>query len=438
MIHTDRVPSIKGGRPGSRGRSPAGAFVPARTGVRALPTPRSTSRSRARLSRVLLAYFLGIIGVITLTPFQFSIPSAVDVLTTGTWFDVVTNVLLFVPLGFLYPLTRQGENPSALHVFLLGGLLSTTIETVQFFDLDRYTSVLDIVTNASGAGLGALLLGGVNRRIRASPRLVGRLSLEIPLMGLIYLLVPLLLVTSLSVLEQPLRLLSLLALGLLGARLLSAVQVHHFGPAGVVRPRAMTVVAAAWALLGVFPVVLRDPRAGVTLVLVVALAAWFNASRPAILGAERRFEADVLRSATPYVVAYFVATATLPLATGIAPWHFAWGLTGSGGDLSRQMIRLLEPVASIAVLAYMLAEARGRRELPFRRTAARLLAECAGVAAAIEASRGLQRGAGASGIQWALMVGASLVGASIYHSQRERIRSILVHRAPAPGMVVPG
>ncbi len=166
---------------------------------------------------MLLGYFLGIIVVITLTPFSFHIPSHFEVITTGTWFDVVTNVLLFVPLGFLYPLTRQGEDPSPLHVFFAGALLGTAIETAQLFDVDRYTSVLDVVTNASGAGLGALFLGAVNRRIRASSRLAGRLSLEIPLMGLIYLTVPLLLTASLSALDDPRRLVALLPLGLLGA-----------------------------------------------------------------------------------------------------------------------------------------------------------------------------------------------------------------------------
>ena len=167
-------------------RLPVGAHVPA-------------SPTRARLSLVLLLYFLGVIGVITLAPFRFSMPKDVHVLASGDWFDIVANILLFVPLGFLFPLTRPGDDePSATRVLLLGFLLSAAIETTQLFERERFSSVIDVITNGMGAALGTLVLRSTMRRIRSNARLVGRLSLEIPLMGLIYLLVPLLLVASLS------------------------------------------------------------------------------------------------------------------------------------------------------------------------------------------------------------------------------------------------
>lgn len=412
--------------PRDRVHNPARAKLAAVPIVRTAAAPRSTSRSRARLSRVLLGYFLTIIVVITLTPFSFRIPAHFEVITTGTWFDVVTNVLLFVPLGFLYPLTRQGEEPSPLYVFFVGALLSTAIETAQLFDVDRYTSALDVVTNAAGAGLGALLLGGVNRRIRASSRLAGRLSLEIPLMGLIYLTVPLLLTASLSALDDPRRLVALLPLGLLGARLLSAVQEHHFGPAGVFNRRSIALVTAGWAALGAFPVVLRYPVAGGVGIVLVALASLVRSSQQVVRGPDRRFETDVLRSTVPYAAAYFLLVIAIPLTAGIGHWHVSLGLTGLDGSLTRQMLHLLEPVASTTVLAYMLAEARGRRELPYWTIARRVVAECGALALAMEVSRGFQRHTGASVAQLALTAGAAFVGAGIYHSQRERIRMILI------------
>src|SRR5262245_9085794 len=74
---------------------------------------RSTSRSRARLSRVLLFYWLGVVAVIVLAPFSFA----------NEWLDLAARVLLFVPLGFLFPLTVQGRNPRPLPVCGLGLLL---------------------------------------------------------------------------------------------------------------------------------------------------------------------------------------------------------------------------------------------------------------------------------------------------------------------------
>ena len=388
--------------------------------------------TRARLSLVLLLYFLGVIGVITLAPFRFAVPTSWHVLTTGDAFDIVANVLLFVPLGFLYPLTRPADDEvSVLHVLLLGALLSAAIEGAQLFEQERFPSVVDVATNAAGAALGAMLVGAMQRRIRVNARLVGRLSLEIPLVGLIYLLVPLLVVASLSAVSQPVRLIALLPLGLVGARLIASVQRNHFGPAGLLDARTIAAAAAGWMVLGTFPVIRRYPLAGVALVVFVALVAWFESSREVeSLGhAERRFESEALRSAAPNIALYFLIVVLLPLAAGIDRWRFDLGLTGSGNDVGQQQLRLLEPVASLTVLGYIIAEARGRLELPFRDVAGRVVVECALVALAIEMSRGFQRGVGASGVQFVLMVAASLLGAGIYHHQRAHVRWILAHRA---------
>jgi glycopeptide antibiotics resistance protein len=55
----------------------------------------------------LLAYFLFVVCLITLLPFRFHWPVNVDVLLQAKWIDVVLNVILFLPLGFLYRLTQQ-------------------------------------------------------------------------------------------------------------------------------------------------------------------------------------------------------------------------------------------------------------------------------------------------------------------------------------------
>jgi hypothetical protein len=47
----------------------------------------------------------------------------------------------------------------------------------------------------------------------------------------------------------------------------------------------------------------------------------------------------------------------------------------------------------------------------------------------METSRGFQPGTGASAITFVLMVGGAVLGAGIYHSQRDHVRWILAHRA---------
>jgi hypothetical protein len=254
------------------------------------------------------------------------------------------------------------------------------------------------------------------------------LNLEIPLVGLIYLLVPLLLVASLSAVNQQVRIVSLIPLGMVGARLLSSVQRHHFGPAGLADARTMTGVAGAWMVIGTFPALIEFPVLGVGIVALVMLTTWYETSRPVVEGGERRFESEALRSATPYIVVYFIAIVFFPLALGIGPWRWALWLTGSRNNIALQQLRLLEPVASLTVLGYLLAEARGRLELPFGRIMRRVAVECGFVALAIEISRGFQRGTGASIAQFVLMLAASMLGAAIYHNQREHVRWILAHR----------
>jgi hypothetical protein len=413
-------------------RQPAWAVRPFRRGKSAGPALESTEASRARLSFVLLVYFVAFVAVLQLAPFGFGAVADVRRVVITGWRDHVTGVLLFVPLGFLYPLTRQRDDASPTHVALWGGLIAALITVGRIFEVDREIALLDIVAGATGAAAGGALLRAINHRTRASARLSGRLSLEIPLIGLIYLLLPLSIATSLTAVDDVRRMLMLLPLAFLAARLLSGVQEHHFGPARVLTVRGMSLVAVGWTALGTFPAAFRHPLLVAGVIIVAGVATLYDASRPALHGEERRFEADILRSAAPYVIVYFLDVVFLPLAAGFDTWHFAFGLAGSGGDLTRQVVHLLEPVASIALLGYLLAEVRGRRELPFRRVAVRVAIECAMVALAIEASRGFQRQVGASALELALLIAASVLGAGMYHHQRERVQWMLIRRVSAP------
>jgi glycopeptide antibiotics resistance protein len=389
------------------------------------------SPTRARLSFVLLLYFLGTILVMTLAPFHFEIPKSYRVLYTGTAFDIFANVMLFIPLGFLYPLTRPSRDEvSPLRVVLVAALISGSIEIIQLFEIDRYTSVIDLITNATGAGLGAVIARLAARRISVNAKLVGRLSLEIPLIGLIYLMMPMLLVASMDAGTDSLRLIAVVPLAFVGARLISAVQRNHFGRSGLLSNGGAGIVAAVWALLGTFPLMLRHPYAGAALVLGAGMTTWWEASRrPLPDGPDRRFEIEALRSAAPHIAAYVLAVILLPLASGVSPsFHFRMALTGANGDIDLQQIQLLVPVATTTVLGYLLAEARGRLEMRFWKITMRVVAECACVAVALEVSRGFQRGVGASGSQLILMLAAAVLGAGIYHNQREHVRWILANR----------
>lgn len=76
-----------------------------------------------------------------------------------TSFDVVSNVLGYMPLGFLLALSalRTGRGRLALsYAVLIATLLSLVMESLQMFLPDRVASNLDLALNASGAALGAM------------------------------------------------------------------------------------------------------------------------------------------------------------------------------------------------------------------------------------------------------------------------------------------
>jgi len=83
--------------------------------------------------------------------------------------DAVQNVLLFLPFGVLGVLAVSARERSPLRVLrvtALGAALSTSVETMQLFTVDRVTALSDILMNTIGAGLGAIAAGTIDRVAR--------------------------------------------------------------------------------------------------------------------------------------------------------------------------------------------------------------------------------------------------------------------------------
>ncbi len=129
-------------------------------------TPAILPRVRLR-SYLTAAYALFIIYA-SLSPFsgwrdmglEFSAVLAATPLLKFTWFDVAANLLAYLPFGLLLGLTLRTRCKALTSVWLaaLGGVaLSATMEYVQMYLPTRISSNLDLLTNSSGALLGALL-----------------------------------------------------------------------------------------------------------------------------------------------------------------------------------------------------------------------------------------------------------------------------------------
>ena len=77
-----------------------------------------------------------------------------------TWFDVITNVLGYIPFGFILVLIPypQWHGLGAILLATLGGaLLSGGLEATQTFLPSRVPSLLDWLTNLGGTLIGAVL-----------------------------------------------------------------------------------------------------------------------------------------------------------------------------------------------------------------------------------------------------------------------------------------
>jgi glycopeptide antibiotics resistance protein len=79
---------------------------------------------------------------------------------TSAW-DVVRNVILFVPFGLFVAAslrrTFRSTAATVLMTILIGTLVSAAFEGIQFFD-ERTSSIFDVATNMVGTACGSALL----------------------------------------------------------------------------------------------------------------------------------------------------------------------------------------------------------------------------------------------------------------------------------------
>jgi glycopeptide antibiotics resistance protein len=72
-------------------------------------------------------------------------------------FDIVANVLLFVPFGYFLTRALPRRSRAWPRTFALAAALSASVECFQVYCHHRIPSTADILTNVLGAGLGLLL-----------------------------------------------------------------------------------------------------------------------------------------------------------------------------------------------------------------------------------------------------------------------------------------
>jgi VanZ family protein len=373
--------------------------------------------ARSPLGPALLAYFLAVTLVITLAPFRFHVPERLPISTSATRVDLVANVFLFLPLGFLYRASRGG---STLSILIGGFLLSAFIESLQLLSQGRFFSPFDLLTNTAGAGLGAAAYSAAHGRLQA--RLAGQLALELPLMNLVYLVVPLLWLDGLAAGRSTSRLWLSSLLGVFGTTVLVSVWSHRLRPAAVLSPVGLGLAGAAWFLAAGLPGLHRRPLFLLAAVAGTGVLAWLLARLAPPQGPERRFEIPTLRRSAPWLAGYLVLLSLWPWTLRTVPWRAGVALTDLREPGPLSLLRLVEAVAAFTLLGFGVAEYRSRREEPLNSAARTAALACFATAAMLEALRGFHPRHGASLLRAVLLTLAGGSGAAIYVQLRDGVR----------------
>lgn len=393
---------------------------------------RAADLAAIRLGRSVLAYLACVIIVITLSPFQFAAAPVHGLSTEWDWPDIIMNVVMFMPIGFLFQLTRPaGTIVRWAPLALMGLALSAAIETAQLFEATRFTSLIDVATNTAGAVVGAALFNIVRTRVEA-PGSVRAMALEMPLMGLVYLLVPLIWLTGLAS-EAGSRAWLTLPVIAFGAGILGAVHAAIASPANRTRT-ALAAAAIGWSAIALLPAALQQPvimLAGAAIALGVSWTLSIATSRHRESGA-RRFEIPTLRLLLPLFAAFLALSSVWPLQAVDGMWRInrAFAPVATFGTAS--VFLVLEHIAAFTLVGYIVAEFHGRQQRSDRSVIWRVLAWSSLLSLLLEGARGLHPAHGASPLMLVLTVAAAAFGGWLYQLQRDLIVALLSRRNALP------
>jgi VanZ family protein len=387
-----------------------------------------TTTSR-RLATALLGYFVLVTLVITLSPFVFA-RRPFDISPWMSPSDMIANVALFLPLGFLARCLGQPSTRPLWRDVVLLTAFSALVESAQIFIPGRVVSPIDIATNACGGFLGVVARERAERWSIWRPQMVSRIGLDSPLVGLLYLLIPQLWLSGVGLVEDQRRTATVLLLGTSGSIVLSALHRRRWDGRVRLVTNVVPALTLVWFAAGALPTLAAAPKVfGVLSLVVLVTTEWLR--RAGVAPRERRVEADTLGRFVRVFMLYLVVAALWPPLRGLAVWHGAIGLpAGLTAAHRADMFVLLEQVGGFTLLGYAAAEWRGRRELRLADDLGQITLAILTFAATLEVVQGYLAGPGASALRALLSAGAAMYGAAVYHLARTHVRVLRASQVP--------
>ncbi len=369
----------------------------------------------------LLAYFLFVVCLITLLPFRFHWPMKFDVSLETRWADIVLNIILFLPLGFLFRLIQQVEfGKERVRVLIYGLLASAFIESVQLFQIERTCSLSDVMANGLGAWIGVLLFDQIKSRLKK--KMVGRLALELPLMNLLYLMGPMLWINGLAAGNQTSHLFLAPVIGLYGGCILASVWYYTLKPQKVISANQLAIVTGFWFLGVSLPGLIKNPLlmflCGIVITLFVRIPLF-------LLGKngrkERRFEIITLKRFWPIYACYLCLLAFWPWSWSDHLWQGCIGFVDVR-ITNILILRVVEKILAFTFLGYMVAEARGRKSETFCISMMWVLFACSATGCLLEIVRGFHPKHTASLAQLIISIGVGMYGGLLYRLELNAVQ----------------
>jgi VanZ family protein len=382
------------------------------------------------VARGLLGYAVAVALLATLAPFDFDYVPGRGMHVLFLLDDVLRNLLLLFPAGFLCALSGEPRLGSGtLRVLGLGLALGLAVELAQLLLPGRHSNLVDVLANGAGAWAGALAAQQLDHRLQ---RLLSEeLLLELPVTGSLYLLASLLIVHTFA--GGGTRVVSTALLGLSAAPVAAALYRERLQRTTALPVWRFVVhaglVFAAAALPGMLrrPLLFRGAALLFTLAaLGFALATWFALGLDRANPAEqRRFEARTAARTLPWFLLY---------VAGLAP---RWRKTGAGVAMAgnRAALVLVETCAALTLLGYLLAELTSRARFAARWRVLGALLVGVTIGAAFEQDGWSSARLGV--LLRPLLLGASCVaGVALHDAQVRLVQALRARRTQASATVM--
>ena len=308
------------------------------------------------LGAALLFYILVVTLLFTLAPYDYSFTNLNSFNDFFNWElkDSIKNIILFIPIGFLlFPILP--ERKTYIYATLFGFLFSSFIEFNQIFIPTRSPGLNDIVTNSTGALIGCLGHQYVKKYVQArSERL---LHLGISVMNIVFLIIPLLWLSSFAAGYDVNRLWLLFLLGIVGAILVSEIYIYRIPDKSFFYLILFSLLLSTWYLVSVFPALVKYPKRIIFFLIFINIFFFLRSKYGFIVKKEKRFELKTLNKIIPLFILYILLLNQWPLSIPEPSFQFSW-LTDYKlqRHYSLSIYRYVEYFTAFAMVGYLLSQ----------------------------------------------------------------------------------